>query len=848
MICPYCKMEDIPEDAIYCVHCSHPLCIIELPEWIYTERNDARRATVNLDLSNQSNSQLEIFSFAFDSQNIELNVSLPANAKETQQIPLTFTDDITKLKKDVEVRIEGRFGDKEITAFCEVTLCPYPEIDFEETDELSVGPTKGYHVKVPVELKNESLVELSHLQWEIRKLDGDFVTDGEQKLQNPLSLPENGNYRGEITFPLPPSRLQNRNEYNLSVRILSLEGLPPKVFKLKCLDLPDISLIPTRWTQEGRKVDDSTPDNPSWNVAIDTERKKDFTIRVKIPEPDAEEWYDGVKIHQVGFELGPQRLSAEVPQEPMAPNFDYSANLIVQINHNYQGKMIFDLVDWRADPPIVSKEFQLSLTAIKKSEYPDPFHLGMDFGTANSTIALILPDENKEIDTAFGEVLSIPVERYSEDFDARIMPSVVSFGDNLTHQAIGRDVPDVSSLSVSERKFIIKSVKRNLIEDRGCFINEEDIKEKAATFIMTELLRRAVEYLEEQGYAYSFPNICLPVPTMADQIEVDRLVACCENALRELGIQEPKIQTVDESYAALLYFFKYQMPNPDFSDGDKILMYDFGGGTTDLTLIQFNEQEPMYEVLEVGGDTTLGGDDVTRKIGEITGKDEYPAEMIKLSMDSEHNYGDYWLATEQKIERQVLIKEIREYLRPRVANILQDIGIQLGKPNDNLKLVVLAGGSSRLEGFEALIRELLPEVEVERLNEPKLSVAMGAFMYPYQAIRLLRLTRIPFRVLLALPTAGVKPAEYISFVSIENINFAILIEKGKKYGEDGTITKEYNLTDLRISPRAGIPLSFYFQYGVGRPRLRFFHRIENPNATKITIMLDKNKKIQIKEK
>jgi cell division ATPase FtsA len=339
-------------------------------------------------------------------------------------------------------------------------------------------------------------------------------------------------------------------------------------------------------------------------------------------------------------------------------------------------------------------------------------------------------------------------------------------------------------------------------------------------------------------------------------IEEGGLVSCCENALRELGIQEPQIQTVDESYAALYYFFsKYQTQKINLSalgDGDRILMYDFGGGTTDLTLIQFNKQKRMYKVIDVGGDTTLGGDDVTREIvrivtEEIKGEmEESVAERVKLSMDDDRKYSGEWPEKPQ-IERQKLIGKIKDFLRPRVTTILKDIGLQVGKPNDNLKLVVLAGGSSKLEGFEELIKELLPEVNVGQLSKPKLGVAMGAFMYSEQPINLLRLTSIPYRVLLALPSMAFGPIENIPVVLTENTSFATLIKKGEEYGEDGTITKTYNRSDLGISPGSGGSLSFYFQYGVGRPRLRYIHRINNPNTTKIIITLDKNKKIHVEE-
>jgi hypothetical protein len=862
---------EIPLNTLYCVHCSHPLYFIEIPERIYTEPQNHRKATVNVEFSNQGSAVLELHSFRILGQDFDLKGFLVyPGTNDARQIPLAFTTDITERMENVEVSIQGKIGEQEITAKEKLILCPYPQLEIvraeqkegENRDELWVGPTTGYNIRLKVELKNKSLVEIPHLNWEIREAQsGSLVVGGEEPFPNPILLPKNGNHQGEITLSLPSDKFKSHVEYVLSLRIRDLEA-PLFELKLKCLELPEISLVPFWWTEEGKKEDDTTPDKLSWKVVAESERKKDFTIKFL---GDDKKWCDVVQIQKCRLEPQPPKGLIEVKTEHgvMAPSFDYRANLGIQVGKNYEGKLVFEVVDHRT-PSTVSKSFPLYLTTIPTEAYPHP--IGMDFGTSNSSLAIVLPDEDNEINPA-RDVFPIPVEEYSAGWDARIMPSVVFLDrNNLLPIAIGR------AAAFRQGSEVIKSVKRRIIEGIRCEFNGRDVKEQVALSIMKELLRRAMEYLEERGNTgFSFPEVCLAVPTMASPGDVATLVSCCRGALKELDVPDSRIETVDECYAALLYSFRYEIKPEELclGEGDRILMYDFGGGTSDVNLVQYNKNQRSFETIDVSGDLTLGGDDVTKKIKAILDELEKEAqakgqqqtdeektnraEFVKQAFGDEQKYKEFSLG----ISREELIRRINEeLLRPSITEILKDIGIlreetndeqkQIVLADDKLKMVILAGGASQLAGFLELIAELLPGVTVRRLQKPKLSVAIGAFMCQHGGALIFTPFRgVPFRVLLSLGP-GPRPEAKVPVVTMDKTHYAVLIKRGEQYGATGLIQKAYSLNDLGFAPGFQGASSVYFQYGVGRLRLKGTQRINLQNANAIQITLDYNNKLEIK--
>ncbi|HEY5704694.1 MAG TPA: Hsp70 family protein [Terrimicrobiaceae bacterium] len=151
------------------------------------------------------------------------------------------------------------------------------------------------------------------------------------------------------------------------------------------------------------------------------------------------------------------------------------------------------------------------------------------------------------------------------------------------------------------------------------------------------------------------------------------------------------------------------------ADKAKIAVYDLGGGTFDVSVLELNGS--VFQVLATNGDTRLGGDDLDAAIAERFGLTRTEAETVKITF-SEPESGD---ATVPKSLFESICRPIIERTRKHCLRSLQDAGL---KPGD-LDEVILAGGATRMP----LVREFVRAVfgrEPDTSQHPDEVVALGA--------------------------------------------------------------------------------------------------------------------------
>jgi molecular chaperone DnaK (HSP70) len=168
-----------------------------------------------------------------------------------------------------------------------------------------------------------------------------------------------------------------------------------------------------------------------------------------------------------------------------------------------------------------------------------------------------------------------------------------------------------------------------------------------------------------------------------------------------------------------------------------IAVYDFGGGTFDISILKLSEG--IFEVLSTSGDTHLGGDDidealirlVLKEAGAEASSPEVPAirkavTKAKEDLSSAHSAE---IAVESLHYRRTLSREefnslidpiVERTLRP-CRQALQDAGL---KPND-INEVVMVGGSTRIPLVRSRVQDLFGRTPHTELN-PDEVVALGA--------------------------------------------------------------------------------------------------------------------------
>ena len=343
--------------------------------------------------------------------------------------------------------------------------------------------------------------------------------------------------------------------------------------------------------------------------------------------------------------------------------------------------------------------------------------IGIDLGTTNSCVAVVEGGKPVVITNAEGE---------------RTTPSVVAFtkdGERLVGGAAKRQIATNSGRTVS-------SIKRYMGSDHRVHIDGRDLTpQEISAMILTKIRRDAESYLGEP-----VTEAVITVPAYFD----DSQRKATQDAGRIAGLNVLRIIN-EPTAAAVAYGLDNEAPQ-------KILVYDLGGGTFDVSIIEI--EDGTFTVLATGGDTHLGGDDFDERIVEWAVAEFRRSDRIDLTKDPAAAMGR--LKEEAEKAKKELSSALSAQLnlpfiavgkdgphhldlslgRPQfemmtgdllartvqpVQNALRDAGIsasQLGK-------VLLVGGSTRMPAVERQVRELLGCEPSHTLN-PDECVAMGA--------------------------------------------------------------------------------------------------------------------------
>ncbi|PIE53088.1 molecular chaperone DnaK [Candidatus Fermentibacteria bacterium] len=363
--------------------------------------------------------------------------------------------------------------------------------------------------------------------------------------------------------------------------------------------------------------------------------------------------------------------------------------------------------------------------------------IGIDLGTTNSCIAFSDGGHPTVIQSKSG---------------ARVMPSVVAFsakGERLVglvarRQAITNPRNTISSVKrLMGRKYSeiadgIDNVSYEIVENTNGdaavrIMDRIYTPPEISAIILQKLRQTAEEFLGEE-----VTEAVITVPAYFN--EVQREATKAAGKIAGLNIK----RVLNEPTAAALAFLEPRGKS-------KIAVYDFGGGTFDISVLQV--VEGVFEVKATLGDTSLGGDDLdTQLVNWImaeflsdTGIDlnndtiapqrvREAAERAKceLSMAQETDINLPFIATgesgpvhlEIKVTRK-LFEELAGDLIRKTMPLCQEAVSEAGMKMEDLDHVVLVGGSTRIPMVQELVEELFGKKPAQSVN-PDEVVALGA--------------------------------------------------------------------------------------------------------------------------
>jgi molecular chaperone DnaK len=341
--------------------------------------------------------------------------------------------------------------------------------------------------------------------------------------------------------------------------------------------------------------------------------------------------------------------------------------------------------------------------------------VGIDLGTTNSEIAL-LRDGQPHV--------------FAEDGDP-ILPSFVGLSED-GRLLVGKAARNQWILA-PERT--IKSIKRKMGQDIKIKLGDQEYRpQEISAMILRALRDRAAQQL---GVPVQKAVITVPAYFNDGQRQATR------EAGELAGLDVVRI--LNEPTAASLCY------DPSQRELRRMLVYDLGGGTFDVSIVQ--QQEGVVEVLSSHGDTQLGGDDfddlllkhVCDRFQEDNGVDlranlvsrarvlkaveaakrmlsAHPFARIDEEFIAEKDSQALHLAVEiSRIEYEGLIRPLLDRTMDCVQRALQDAHLSAAQ----IDKVVLVGGSTRTPLVTEMLEEQLSQPAHQEVN-PDLVVAMGA--------------------------------------------------------------------------------------------------------------------------
>ena len=372
--------------------------------------------------------------------------------------------------------------------------------------------------------------------------------------------------------------------------------------------------------------------------------------------------------------------------------------------------------------------------------------IGIDLGTTNSCVAIMEGGKPKVIENSEGARTTPSIVAYTEDGEilvgAPAKRQAVTNAKNTIYavkRLIGRKYDDPETqkaVKLSPYKIVRADNGDAWVEVRGRKIAPQQVSAE----ILRKMKKTAEDYLGEE-----VTEAVITVPAYFN----DSQRQATKDAGRIAGLDVKRI--INEPTAAALAFGLDKAGRKDM----KIAVYDLGGGTFDISIIEIAdvEGEMQFEVLSTNGDTFLGGEDFDQRLidyvvtefkkdqGVDVSKDVLALQRLKeaaekakieLSSSQQTELNLPYITADQSGPKHLTMKITRAKFESLVDELIaktiepcriavKDAGVKLDEIND----VILVGGQTRMPKVIDKVREFFGKEPRKDVN-PDEAVAIGA--------------------------------------------------------------------------------------------------------------------------
>ncbi len=372
--------------------------------------------------------------------------------------------------------------------------------------------------------------------------------------------------------------------------------------------------------------------------------------------------------------------------------------------------------------------------------------IGIDLGTTNSCVAIMEGGKPKVIENSEGGRTTPSVVAYTDDGEilvgAPAKRQAVTNAKNTIYavkRLIGRkfEDPEVQkAIKLSPFKIVRADNGDAWIEVRGKKISPQEVSAQ----VLRKMKKTAEDYLGE-----TVTEAVITVPAYFN----DSQRQATKDAGRIAGLEVKRI--INEPTAAALAFGEDKVAKKDM----KIGVYDLGGGTFDISMIEIAdvEGEKQFEVLATNGDTFLGGEDFDQRLidyvvtefkkeqGVDLSKDVLALQRLKeaaekakieLSSSQQTELNLPYITADQSGPKHLTMKITRAKFESLVMDLIdrtiepcriaiKDAGVKVSDAED----VILVGGQTRMPKVQDKVKEFFGKEPRKDVN-PDEAVAVGA--------------------------------------------------------------------------------------------------------------------------
>lgn len=357
----------------------------------------------------------------------------------------------------------------------------------------------------------------------------------------------------------------------------------------------------------------------------------------------------------------------------------------------------------------------------------DDIIVGIDLGTTNSLIAIIHPESKKPV-------------ALKEHNSSSLVPSVIHFGADgqlvVGEEAKSFLITDASRTIFSAKRLLGKSyndVAKNtasfaykIIDDEGRLIKVQVDAKFYSPVDLSALILKELKVKAEHILKTSVNKAVITVPAYFN----DAQRQATRDAGKLAGLDVLRIIN-EPTAASLAYGFGINK-----TDIKTIAVYDFGGGTFDISILTINNG--IFEVLSTNGDTFLGGDDLDTAIvdfwmqqNHFNADSDYHRQQLRLRAEEAKRYlsdNNSFKTDYDNITLTITNEEFEKIITPILdktivccTNALKDSGLT----KKDIEEVIMVGGSTRTPLVKKMVSTFFGKPVNDTVN-PDEVVALGA--------------------------------------------------------------------------------------------------------------------------